>query len=188
MVTTRGFAAILLSSFLCQLCRHANNQALVRSRLLDLGHVKTLATLFGRRLPGRRSASDIFAQCRALLFTVAASIVFTAASIVFTAQLRPQLVTLNNPDLILFVGEALVGNESVDQLTKFNKVLGPVSSSLWRDNPPSRPPPFPPSQPSPTSPPTPPSSPSPHSHTPTLLHSTLMCVLRALCACKPVGG
>ena len=33
-----------------------------------------------------------------------------------------QLIATNNPDLILFVGEALVGNEAVDQLVKFNKV------------------------------------------------------------------
>ncbi len=34
-----------------------------------------------------------------------------------------KLVSLNNPDKILFVGEALVGNEAVDQLSKFNKSL-----------------------------------------------------------------
>eukprot|EP01147_Barroeca_monosierra_P003388 gene3388-6042_t len=34
-----------------------------------------------------------------------------------------QLIRVNNPDLVLFVGEALVGNEAVDQLTKFNKAL-----------------------------------------------------------------
>eukprot|EP00056_Hartaetosiga_gracilis_P008670 m.124809 g.124809 ORF g.124809 m.124809 type:complete len:622 (+) comp12964_c0_seq4:76-1941(+) len=34
-----------------------------------------------------------------------------------------QLVTLTHPNLILFVGEALVGNEAVDQLTKFNQAL-----------------------------------------------------------------
>lgn len=33
-----------------------------------------------------------------------------------------QLIKVNNPDLVLFVGEALVGNEAVDQLTKFNQV------------------------------------------------------------------
>ena len=33
-----------------------------------------------------------------------------------------KLVTVNKPDLTLFVGEALVGNESVDQLSKFNQV------------------------------------------------------------------
>ncbi|KAJ3278943.1 hypothetical protein HK104_001904, partial [Borealophlyctis nickersoniae] len=33
------------------------------------------------------------------------------------------LVTTNNPDKIIFVGEALVGNEAVDQLVKFNKAL-----------------------------------------------------------------
>lgn len=30
---------------------------------------------------------------------------------------------MNNPDLVLFVGEALVGNEAVDQLVKFNQFL-----------------------------------------------------------------
>ena len=34
-----------------------------------------------------------------------------------------QLIKVNRPDLVLFVGEALVGNEAVDQLTKFNKVV-----------------------------------------------------------------
>lgn len=33
-----------------------------------------------------------------------------------------KLVNLNNPDLVLFVGEALVGNDAVDQLSKFNQV------------------------------------------------------------------
>ena len=30
---------------------------------------------------------------------------------------------MNLPDLVLFVGEALVGNEAVDQLDKFNRAL-----------------------------------------------------------------
>ncbi|KAJ1562748.1 hypothetical protein HK096_004126 [Nowakowskiella sp. JEL0078] len=34
-----------------------------------------------------------------------------------------KLVSVNNPDKILFVGEALVGNEAVDQLVKFNQAL-----------------------------------------------------------------
>jgi len=34
-----------------------------------------------------------------------------------------KLVGVNQPDLVLFVGEALVGNEAVDQLTKFNRAL-----------------------------------------------------------------
>lgn len=33
-----------------------------------------------------------------------------------------KLIYLNNPDLVLFVGEALVGNDAVDQLSKFNQV------------------------------------------------------------------
>lgn len=34
-----------------------------------------------------------------------------------------KLIKINTPDLTLFVGEALVGNEAVDQLEKFNKSL-----------------------------------------------------------------
>ncbi|KAI8968858.1 SRP54-type protein [Mycotypha africana] len=34
-----------------------------------------------------------------------------------------KLVSVNQPDKIIFVGEALVGNEAVDQLTKFNQAL-----------------------------------------------------------------
>jgi len=30
---------------------------------------------------------------------------------------------MNDPDLVLFVGEALVGNDGVDQLNKFNRAL-----------------------------------------------------------------
>ena len=33
-----------------------------------------------------------------------------------------KLINLNKPDLVLFVGEALVGNDAVDQLSKFNQV------------------------------------------------------------------
>ena len=34
-----------------------------------------------------------------------------------------KLVEINQPDVILFVGEALTGNDSVDQLKKFNQAL-----------------------------------------------------------------
>lgn len=40
-----------------------------------------------------------------------------------------QLVAVNNPDKIIFVGEALVGNEAVDQLTKFDRALRDFSST-----------------------------------------------------------
>jgi len=40
-----------------------------------------------------------------------------------------KLITVNDPDLVLFVGEALVGNEAVDQLVKFNQALSDYSSS-----------------------------------------------------------
>lgn len=38
------------------------------------------------------------------------------------------MIKINNPDLVLFVGEALVGNEAVDQLEKFNQALADYSS------------------------------------------------------------
>lgn len=40
-----------------------------------------------------------------------------------------KLVATNNPDKIIFVGEALVGNEAVDQLTKFDRALRDFSAS-----------------------------------------------------------
>ncbi|XP_012274433.1 signal recognition particle receptor subunit alpha homolog isoform X2 [Orussus abietinus] len=43
-----------------------------------------------------------------------------------------KLIKVNEPDLVLFVGEALVGNEAVDQLVKFNQALADYSNS---DNP-----------------------------------------------------
>ena len=42
---------------------------------------------------------------------------------------RRQLVAVNNPDKIIFVGEALVGNEAVDQLTKFDRALRDFSTA-----------------------------------------------------------
>jgi len=38
-----------------------------------------------------------------------------------------QLVAINTPDLVLFVGEALVGNDAIDQVTKFNRSLVDMS-------------------------------------------------------------
>jgi len=38
-----------------------------------------------------------------------------------------KLVAVNNPDLVLFVGEALVGNDAIDQVSKFNKSLVDMS-------------------------------------------------------------
>lgn len=39
-----------------------------------------------------------------------------------------KLIKVNSPDLVAFVGEALVGNEAVDQLVKFNRALADHSS------------------------------------------------------------
>merc|ERR1711916_422931 len=40
-----------------------------------------------------------------------------------------KLVEVNRPDLIVFVGEALAGNDAVDQLEKFNQSLRDFSGS-----------------------------------------------------------
>ncbi len=34
-----------------------------------------------------------------------------------------KIITMNSPELILFVGEAIVGNDALDQLTEFNRAL-----------------------------------------------------------------
>ena len=34
-----------------------------------------------------------------------------------------RLVEVNKPNLIIFIGEALVGNDAVDQISKFNQAL-----------------------------------------------------------------
>ncbi|PKA55021.1 Signal recognition particle 54 kDa protein 1 [Apostasia shenzhenica] len=39
-----------------------------------------------------------------------------------------KLINVNKPDLVLFVGEALVGNDAVDQLSKFNQKLADLST------------------------------------------------------------
>jgi len=44
-----------------------------------------------------------------------------------------KLVSVNSPDLVLFVGEALVGNDAIDQVTKFNRSL--IDMSLDARNP-----------------------------------------------------
>ena len=53
-----------------------------------------------------------------------------AQSLLFQLNERSiKLVSVNNPDKIIFVGEALVGNEAVDQLTKFDRALRDFSSA-----------------------------------------------------------
>ena len=41
-----------------------------------------------------------------------------------------KLISVNAPDLVLFVGEALVGNEAIDQLVKFNAALADHSHQV----------------------------------------------------------
>ena len=46
-----------------------------------------------------------------------------------------KLISVNAPDLVLFVGEALVGNEAIDQLVKFNAALADHSHQVYRSKP-----------------------------------------------------
>ena len=65
-------------------------------------------------------------------------LVDTAGRMQDNTSLMREIATVisdNRPDLTLFVGEALVGNDAVDQLTKFNQrltELSKVSSSRER--------------------------------------------------------
>lgn len=43
------------------------------------------------------------------------------------------MVNVNNPDVVLFIGEALTGNDGTDQLLKFNKALKELSSNLKKE-------------------------------------------------------
>ena len=38
-----------------------------------------------------------------------------------------RLIVLNQPDLVVFIGEALTGNDASDQLMKFNKAIVDLS-------------------------------------------------------------
>lgn len=40
-----------------------------------------------------------------------------------------KLIRVNSPDLVLFVGEALVGNDGVDQLVSFDRQLANFSQA-----------------------------------------------------------
>jgi signal recognition particle receptor subunit alpha len=43
-----------------------------------------------------------------------------------------RLVKMNKPNLVVFIGEALVGNDAVDQITKFNKALQEESTDTFK--------------------------------------------------------
>ena len=51
------------------------------------------------------------------------------------AQLSRAHQEVNNPDLVLFVGEALVGNDGVDQLVKFHRFAAVLSCASHRRAP-----------------------------------------------------
>lgn len=75
-------------------------------------------------------AMEAIAYARSQVFDVV--LVDTAGRMQDNAPLMTalaKLIAVNMPDLVLFVGEALVGNEAVDQLVKFNQALADHSMS-----------------------------------------------------------
>ncbi len=75
------------------------------------------------RMQDNRRLMQALAKVRPTHLTSLARFVDGADSLSLFADVVLQLVYTNNPDLILFVGEALVGNEAVDQLRGFNLAL-----------------------------------------------------------------
>eukprot|EP00160_Parvularia_atlantis_P017421 Unigene5984_Nuclearia_a/m.18331 Unigene5984_Nuclearia_a/g.18331 ORF Unigene5984_Nuclearia_a/g.18331 Unigene5984_Nuclearia_a/m.18331 type:complete len:639 (-) Unigene5984_Nuclearia_a:25-1941(-) len=74
-------------------------------------------------------ASDAISYARSQKFDVV--LVDTAGRMQDNAPLMQALASLvrvNNPDKVVFVGEALVGNDGVDQLVKFNAALKDYSN------------------------------------------------------------
>lgn len=73
-----------------------------------------------------RFISKLFSVCAATVNHFDVVLIDTAGRMQDNEPLMralAKLVAVNNPDKIIFVGEALVGNEAVDQLTKFNQAL-----------------------------------------------------------------
>ncbi|KAF7800328.1 hypothetical protein EIP86_011578 [Pleurotus ostreatoroseus] len=82
------------------------------------------------RLLNRTEAVSAFASARDHDFDVV--LIDTAGRMQDNEPLMralAKLVSTNNPDKIIFVGEALVGNEAVDQLTKFDRALRDFSAA-----------------------------------------------------------
>jgi len=75
-------------------------------------------------------AADAIAQAKTMKDDVV--LVDTAGRMQDNAPLMralAKLVAVNRPDLVLFVGEALVGNDAVDQVTRFNQALAEYSTA-----------------------------------------------------------
>lgn len=73
--------------------------------------------------------SNVFSYCHSYLDLIISVICPTLEPKYTLTYLNVQLVAINTPDKIIFVGEALVGNEAVDQLTKFDRALRDFSSA-----------------------------------------------------------
>eukprot|EP00127_Corallochytrium_limacisporum_P004927 Clim_evm1s195 gene=Clim_evmTU1s195 len=116
--TFRSGAIEQLRTHTMNLCQNFEDEDIVA--LYDQGYEKDAANV----------ARDAIQQARREERTVV--LVDTAGRMQDNEPLMralAKLVQMNQPDLILFVGEALVGNEAVDQLVKFNQALGNLSSS-----------------------------------------------------------
>jgi len=93
-----------------QLRTHANN---LEVELFEKGYEKDAATVCSDALHYAKGKYDV------VLIDTAGRMQDNEPLMAALAK----LISLNSPDLILFVGEALVGNEAVEQLKKFNQTL-----------------------------------------------------------------
>eukprot|EP01134_Creolimax_fragrantissima_P004006 CFRG4006T1 len=98
------------------------HQSALRQTIKDPSQIELFDQGYGKDAAG--VASDAIKQASAMCRNVV--LVDTAGRMQNNVPLMrslAKLVNVNKPDLLLFVGEALVGNEAVDQLSKFNEAL-----------------------------------------------------------------
>ncbi len=82
-----------------------------------------------KRIASTSSSSILREECKITNRSCAHLLRFLSLRVELDLADYPKLVAVNNPDKIIFVGEALVGNEAVDQLTKFDRALKDFSSA-----------------------------------------------------------
>ena len=108
---------------------YSNVTALSVGLGLNLGLATLVSNSFGAGRGARENGLHLW---RALALLAGPALAIAATAALFAEPLMralSKLVNVNNPDLVLFVGEALVGNEAVDQVTGFNQSLLEYSAS-----------------------------------------------------------
>lgn len=104
-------------------CRYVSRRGLTslrRSRLMSLAP----------RVPtGRMQDNEPLMRALSKVCLPSPLSLLSPLSVLMSSCSCVQLISVNQPDKIIFVGEALVGNEAVDQLVKFDRSLRDFSAS-----------------------------------------------------------